>query len=185
MQDETPSQFQQRIVDQYFDSLVRFVEARMGPHHRRMADGEDVALSALGSFFDRFGEVARQEIETEGSLWPLIATIASRKALNQVRHDRQQKRGGGGVRGDSVFSAVADEADQRWDSMPDCVVESLEIVDQLLAELPPELATIAQRRLEGCTNAEIAAQDECSVATIERRLKLIRSIWSQSRYSLR
>lgn len=180
MQEETRSQFQQRVVDQYFDSLVQFAEARLGSRNRRIGDGEDVALSALGSFFDRFGETSRLAIGSEESLWPLIATIAHRKALNQIRGETQLKRGGGHVHGDSVLSNVPDGADVRWDSNPGKVVESLEVVNQLLAELPPELVELAKRRLEGFTNSEIASQNGCSVATIERRLKLIRSIWQQS-----
>lgn len=180
MQEETQSQFQQRIFDQYFDSLARYAEARLGRRNRRVADGEDVALSALGSFFDRYGETSVREIKSDDSLWPLIVTIVHRKALNQVRREAQLKRGGGDVRGDSVLSEVPVEADVRWDSTPDGVVESLEAVNLLLAELPPELAEIANRRLEGYTNAEIAALIGCSVATIERRLKLIRSVWTQA-----
>ncbi|QEG00182.1 RNA polymerase sigma factor [Stieleria maiorica] len=180
MQDETRSQFQQRIFDRYFDSLVRYAEARLGRRNRRVADGEDVALSALGSFYERYGETSIRAIGSEDSLWPLIVTIVHRKTLNQARREAQLKRGGGDVRGDSVLSELPVKAEVRWDSTPDAVVESLETVNRLLSSLPPDLAEIANRRLEGHTNAEIAALIGCSVATIERRLKLIRSIWAQA-----
>ena len=48
---------------------------------------------------------------------------------------------------------------------------------RLLDRLEPELRQIAQLRLDGYTNAEIAAQLGCALRTVERRLELIRRIW--------
>src|SRR5262249_60269400 len=49
---------------------------------------------------------------------------------------------------------------------------------QLLAELPDDrLRTIVTRKLEGFTNEEIAVALDCAIATIERRLHLIRRTW--------
>ena len=50
-----------------------------------------------------------------------------------------------------------------------------------LARLPSdELRAIALGKMEGHTNAEIAAELGCADATVERRLKLIRSVWTKS-----
>ena len=43
----------------------------------------------------------------------------------------------------------------------------------------PELRTVAMRKVEGYGNDEIAAQLGCGLRTVERRLRLIRSIWEQ------
>lgn len=183
--EETQSEFEQRIYDQYFDSLVRIAEARMSIGQRRTADGEDIALSALGSFLRRYGKESRLRLEDGESLWPIIATIARRKALNHVRKHRQLKRGEGNVRGDSVFAGHQDEGGgfhlvAGSGSSPDVVAESNEMVQTLLASLPEDQAQIAEQKLAGCTNAEIAKQLDCSVATIERRLKMIRSQWERT-----
>ena len=43
----------------------------------------------------------------------------------------------------------------------------------------PELRSVALRKVEGYTTEEIAAQLGCGLRTVERRLRLIRSIWEQ------
>ena len=42
-----------------------------------------------------------------------------------------------------------------------------------------ELRRIAVWKMEGCTSVEIAQRLGKALATIERRLKLIRTIWSE------
>ena len=50
---------------------------------------------------------------------------------------------------------------------------------RLLKLLDDEQRAIAIAKLEGLTNAEIAARLNRSLRTIERKLQLIRSIWTQ------
>lgn len=182
MSDETQSHFEQRVYREYFDSLVRLANARIGDQHRRDADGEDIAISALASFFDRYGDQSRWKLEDPQSLWAIVATIAHRKALNHVRKNTQLKRGLGKTRGDSVFGSEAQGLNMTPapEAPPNELVASIETVQSLLAELPEELAFIAVRKLEGFTNAEISQQLDCSVATVERRLKMIRSQWESA-----
>jgi DNA-directed RNA polymerase specialized sigma24 family protein len=50
-----------------------------------------------------------------------------------------------------------------------------------LARLPSdELRAIALGKMEGHTNAEIAARLGCTDKTVERRLKLIRDRWKEA-----
>jgi DNA-directed RNA polymerase specialized sigma24 family protein len=52
--------------------------------------------------------------------------------------------------------------------------------DRLMAALTDDqLRQIARRRLEGYTNAEIAKELGVIERTVERRLQLIRSLWSE------
>ena len=63
---------------------------------------------------------------------------------------------------------------------PDAVAQFAEDYERLLAKLAdPELLNVALRRLEGQTTQEIAAASKVSTKTIERKLQLIRAIWSQ------
>jgi DNA-directed RNA polymerase specialized sigma24 family protein len=65
---------------------------------------------------------------------------------------------------------------------PELAAEAADEVRRLLALLPDEeLRRIALAKLEGRTNAEIAAQLPCALATVERRLGLIRRIWNEDR----
>ena len=43
----------------------------------------------------------------------------------------------------------------------------------------PALRTVSMRKVEGYANDEIATQLGCGLRTVERRLRLIRSIWEQ------
>ena len=52
--------------------------------------------------------------------------------------------------------------------------------NELLNELGDDtLQTIARRRLEGFSNAEIAKEIGCVTRTIDRKLERIRAIWSK------
>ncbi len=184
MQKESKSRFEQRLFDEYFEALVRLADARIGRRHGRVADGEDIAISAMGSFLNRYGDDSQIRLQEADSLWALIAKIAHRKALNHIRQNNRIKRGEGKIGGDSAF-ANGDEDIGGISSLPgdqhapDVLAQSAETTCLLLSQLTPEMATIAQRKLEGSKNPEIAAELGCSVATIERRLKMIRSVWQQ------
>jgi DNA-directed RNA polymerase specialized sigma24 family protein len=43
-----------------------------------------------------------------------------------------------------------------------------------------DLRAVAVAKMEDYTNQEIAQKLDCSAATIERRLRLIRSLWRRS-----
>ena len=62
---------------------------------------------------------------------------------------------------------------------PDVVAACAETMRILLDKLEePELREVALARLSGLNNHEIAAKQNRSVRTIERRLIMIRGIWS-------
>ena len=60
---------------------------------------------------------------------------------------------------------------------PDFPVIVAEECERLLGQLDSELREIALRKLADTKNKEIAEQLGCSVATVERRLHLIRKTW--------
>ena len=64
---------------------------------------------------------------------------------------------------------------------PEFAAEVAEEKQRLLAELPDdEFRKIVELKLEEYTNVEIAAQVNRSLATVERRLTLVRQIWERS-----
>jgi hypothetical protein len=68
-----------------------------------MADEEDVALSALDSFFrgarrGRFSDLADRE-----GLWRLLYQITVHKAVDLTRHEKRQVRGAGRVKSESAM----------------------------------------------------------------------------------
>jgi DNA-directed RNA polymerase specialized sigma24 family protein len=176
----------QRLWDRYFRRLSRLAGARLPASCRRAFDEEDVALSAFRSFCERAGQGEFPRMNDREDLWRLMATITVRKALGKMRHQTRQKRGGGHVLGESALTAGEDRPRDGLaevlgeEPTPDAVAQFAEDYERLLAKLvDPELLKVAVRRLEGQTTREIAAASKVSTKTIERKLKLIRTIWSQ------
>ena len=175
-----------RLWERFHLRLVTRAKARLDASPVRMADADDVVQEAFQSFFRRAQQHQFPELTDRDDLWSLLLTITDRKALNEIRASRAQKRGSGQVRGESVFGRLdSDEVagiDRMADSSPtpDDAVMVMESCEQLLSLLNSEQRQIAICKLEGRTNKEIAQRLDCAVATVERRLQLIRRIWSES-----
>lgn len=109
--------------------------------------------------------------------------ITANKAKDAVAAEKAAKRGGGKVRGESVFLQADDSyagLSQALSSehAPDVAAELSENLNELLRQLSePPLQEIALFKLEGFSNQEIAKKIGRSVATVERRLKRIRQKW--------
>jgi DNA-directed RNA polymerase specialized sigma24 family protein len=57
-----------------------------------------------------------------------------------------------------------------------------EAFQALMGRLPnAEVRTVALRKLEGYTNAEIAKRLSCAESTVERRLRVIRTLWDDKK----
>jgi DNA-directed RNA polymerase specialized sigma24 family protein len=106
--------------------------------------------------------------------------------IDRKRKTFALKAGGGKVSGESAFgdstgtSPSFGIADVPGDApSPDVIALMEEEFNELLARLKDdELQTIVGLKLEGYSNQDIAALRKCSIATIERRLKLIRACWT-------
>ncbi len=177
------------IWREYFEKIVRLAKRRLGELPRRIADEEDVALSAMHSLF-RGAEAGRfPQLEDRDDLWKLLVTITARKAIKLQRRHFADKRGGGLVQGESVLGRRQDAG------------EGLGGIDQILGREPtPELTDmlsetcrtmlgdlddavleqIALLKLEGYSNSEIAERHGCSKRTIERKLERIKDKWARS-----
>jgi DNA-directed RNA polymerase specialized sigma24 family protein len=178
----------QKLWDRYFQRLVRLAGKKLPAHGRRAFDEEDIALSAFQSFCDRAGKGQFPQLNDRDDLWKVLATITVRKALDTMRRQTRQKRGGGKVLGESALLAGGDHDEGRdpgglaevlgREPTPEAVVRFAEDYQRFLSRLEdPELRSIAVRRLEGQTAPEIAAANQVSTKTIERKLRLIRAIW--------
>jgi DNA-directed RNA polymerase specialized sigma24 family protein len=178
----------QPLWDRYFDQLVQLAGHKLRGTPRRAADEEDVALSAfksvcLGLVRGRFPQLADRD-----NLWKLLVLITARKAVNLAVHERRQKRGGGWVVADATPPGGTDDfaADGPIDRVigreptPEFAALMAEEYHRLLDQLPDdEYRRIAVWKMEGYTNAEIAARIDRSEPTVERRLGRIRKLWEQ------
>lgn len=176
----------QRLFERYFDQLVDRCQAKLAGRPPRAADGEDVAQQALASFFRRAEARQYPDLQDRDGLWKLLLAIASNKAKSLIRYEGREKRGGGKVVGENVIAAGRGAEGWNLDleigeePTPEIVAGLADTLDEFERRLPSKgLREIAQLKLAGYENAEIARQLHCSVATVERRLQLIRDLLSQ------
>jgi hypothetical protein len=110
----------------------------------------------------RFAELVNRE-----SLWRLLVTITLRKAQDLRRHACQQKRGGGKVLGESELLDAVDCAAAKAgleqvvgrEPSPELAVQVAEECRWLLSRLgDATLQSLALLKMEGYTNAEVAAR---------------------------
>src|SRR5262245_29028069 len=73
------------LWQRYFDRLVRLARARLGPGPRRVADEEDVALSAFRCLCDGAARGRFPDLADRNDLWRLLAALALHKAIDQKR----------------------------------------------------------------------------------------------------
>ena len=177
---------QQELWDRFFPQLLRLAKSRLQRAPQRLGDEEDVALSVFQSFFRGIQENRFPSLRGEGDLWRLLSSMTHRKAIDWLRHANRQKRM---ALGESALLSP-DQGERSQQTRPMSQVEGkpqspllelvvIEEVRRLMDLLTDDLRGVAVKKLEHHTNAEIAAALNCSVATVERRLKLIRQIWSE------
>ena len=171
----------------YFNRLVAVARMRLGQAPKRVADEEDIALSVfndlcVGAARGNFAEHVRRD-----DLWRLLLHLTNHKMVNYVRRETRLKRGGGEVRGESVFLNPATHSAARGldqvvchEPTPEMLVALEEQNRHLLALLPDNtFRQIAVSRLQGDSNEEIASQLQLSVRSVERKLNRIRECWQR------
>jgi DNA-directed RNA polymerase specialized sigma24 family protein len=163
----------QPLWKRYYQQMVRLARQKLRDRPRRAADEEDAALSAFDSFCRGAEQGKFPRLGDRDSLWPLLVVITARKALDQIQAEGRQKRGGGAVANDSGLDQVAGP-----EPTPEFAAQLTEEYERLLDRLPDAgLRAVAQWKLEGYTNDEIARKLGCVERSVERKLRLVRSLW--------
>jgi DNA-directed RNA polymerase specialized sigma24 family protein len=166
----------------YYPRLVRLARRKLTGAARRVADEEDVMLAAFDSFCRGVKENRFPDLASRDDLWQILVVLTARKAVDQRQRERRQKRGGGRVRGESIFNRSAHSAGGLGEVIgreptPEFAALVTEQVERLLLRLDGEgLRDLALLKLEGYTNSEIAERLNCGMRTIERKLSRIRAI---------
>ena len=163
------------LWDKYFQRLVGAARARLGTARVGAGDAEDVALSAFFSFCQRVEQGRFADLQGRQDLWKVLIVIAKCKAISWIRHETAEKRGGGHLRGEAYLADMVAP-----DPTPSFTAELLDEIRHLLDLLHREDATlslIAQRKLEGYSNTEIASELSLSPRSVQRKFQRICIIW--------
>jgi DNA-directed RNA polymerase specialized sigma24 family protein len=167
----------EQLWRRYFDRLVALARARLRDAPRRVADEEDVALSAFDSFCRAAAAGRFPDLADRDSLWAVLLTITARKAFRLMRDQQRQKRGGQWTR--AAEDAAWHEALSR-EPDPALAAEVTETFHCLLDRLnDAELRSVAVWKMEGCGVEEVARRLNYSPRTVKRMTRLIRDIWEQ------
>jgi DNA-directed RNA polymerase specialized sigma24 family protein len=176
----------QGLWERYFRRLVGLAARKLRGVPRCAANEEDVALSAFDSFCRGLEEGRFPQLRDRNNLWALLVTITARKARRLIRYEGRQKRGGHAVLDEAALKGTAG-SDPGLLSLehvidgaptPEFAAEVADEYRRLLARLPDaELGSVAQWKMEGHTSEEIASRLGCALRSVERKLRMIRSLW--------
>lgn len=172
-----------QLWERFFTRLTAIARHRIHGSGLQMSDEEDIALSAFNSFCVGLRQGRFTELDGRDNLWRLLMVITARKVADQFAFDHRGKRnsnrlarGGSRADDDDLMNNLVSR-----EPTPEMVAEFADQLAALLNILVHEdLKQITLLKMEGCTNAEIARRLDRSLTTVERKLRTIRSIWSQN-----
>lgn len=177
----------QDLWKRYGERLERLARKKLGNLPGRIANEEDIANRAyeslcLGARAGRFPDVNDRE-----SLWRILCYITMQKVADQIAYEKAEKRGGGKVRGESVFEFMDGDKSQRGIQQvmargpgPLTINQWAEEYRRLLNMLPNDtLRRIAELRVQGYTIDEITELLGLSKSSIRRKLDIVREKWAR------
>ena len=182
--DGTDDEAHGKLWEEYFHQVVRLAKNRLAERFRRMADEEDIALSVFNSFYAGAAKGHFPDLSSRENLWRILAVLTARKVADHVQSERRQKRGGGDVRGESVFISESQRRGLEQfsgvrEDAPDFAMQLAEEADGMISMLDESLQPIARLTLDGFSSNEIAEQTGINIRAVQRRLKRVREEWSQ------
>ena len=172
-----------KLWDHFLEKLTLLVRKKLRSSTKTISDEEDVIIDAVDACFRALIENRYPKVVNREDLWKLLAVIAERKAIDQIRRNT---KGVDGIRANVSFrivSATSSIVDgmQEWpcsEPTPEFAAIISENLHFYLNMLEGPFRNVALLKMQGYTNREIAEKIKRSVPTVERYLKLIRTTWT-------
>lgn len=174
------------LWNRYYPALLNKARSRLSDAGIRVADEEDVVVAAFDAFYRAASQGHYPDLRDRNALWRVLLTITANKALDLIRSEKCQVRGAGHVLGESALNGAGSfESDAGFQNLiseeptPEFVALVAENFQRRLLVLEDKvLRSVALFKLQGYLNREIAEMLEVSERAIERKLALIRKLWS-------
>jgi RNA polymerase sigma-70 factor (ECF subfamily) len=165
----------EQLFERYAGRLVALARSRLSEKLARRLDPEDIVQSAFRSFFDGLHQ-GQYDLPHRGDLWRLLVSITLHKVYRQARRhaagkrdlDREQPLGDAPDRWPVPVQQLAEEPS------PAETTALAEEVEVLLGGLSPVQREVAELRLQGHTQNEIAEVVRRSQRTVRRWLEEIK-----------
>ena len=178
----------QRLWEKYVERLARLARKKLGGISRRAVDEDDVVAEVFADFLQGVQERRFERLHDRNDLWQVLAMLTERKAIGVVRREKAAKRGRSRTRGESAFhdqAALVSAAPgigqvPGLEPDPAFAAELADLLGHLLRLLDNDmLRAIARDNLAGYTHEEMATRNGIALATVQRKLKLIRERWNR------
>jgi DNA-directed RNA polymerase specialized sigma24 family protein len=176
----------QELWIRYVTRLVRLARVRIGSSPRRLADENDAANTVSHDLLMGIEQNRFPDLEDRQDLWQILVMLTEREAVSLRRKELAAKRGGWRVfreseladanplQGRAMEQMVGDEPTAEFAAL--CAEQLTERLATL--SFDPILSQIAQAKLSGYSNSEIARRLSLSLRTVERNLAFIRKLWT-------
>jgi RNA polymerase sigma factor (sigma-70 family) len=173
-----------QLWERYLPRLLVLARRHLDHRVRAYENEEDVALSVGKSIFNRL-ERGDFDLTGRDDLWALLVRVVKNKACNAADRYFCDKRDIRRTISFPPFDVDSTDAPpggsepvDDTDPTPEEAVLLNEALEQRLRTLPePDLRQVAQMKLEGYVNGEIADKLKCSERGVERKMNLIRKRW--------
>lgn len=170
----------QNLWERFFEELVKAADNYVRSLSVPLVDGEDIAASVFESIW-RGGQAGRfKDLQSLDELWWLLLGMARKKCLDYRRKAQAKKRGKS-----SAVELSQETAEEMCKSLisqlpdPQYIAMLNEQYAQLVGNISDsQRRNIAVLRIEGYTIAEIAKKLKISLATVNRKLEIIRAHWA-------
>lgn len=174
----------EHLWNRYFGRLVGIVRQRLTDVPKRSFDEEDIVVDVFDSVCRAIKQGNYPRLDNREDLWRMLCSITMNKAASRIREQLNQRRGGGKVRGDSVFK---DASCGRFEEVAIDAAPSPEIAALMIEQMTflldrlgdDQLRVVAKLKMQGLTDEEIATRQGCVRRTVVRRLRVIRELWTE------
>lgn len=177
----------QKLWERYSQELIRLARKRLNGIPRAALDEEDIALSVFSRICNAAANGRFSDMRTRDDLWWLLMRVTKHKAIDYIRREMADKRGGGRVKlardceakecsaGSAFFESL-----ESLEPTPEFLFALEEEYQMRLGKLRDERQRIVARmRIEGYTVSEIASALSIGLRAVERKLQVIRELWSE------
>ena len=159
-------------------------QSRLAGSPQQVADAEDVVIVAFEKFL-RYAKKGRfPQLDDRFDLWQVLLLVTDQVAIDQRRKTSAARRGAFVTRSLELAGGRDNESGADWqpaapEPTPEFIVAASEQCRRLLGLLnDSELQRVALAKVHGSTNDEIAEQEQLSLRSVERKLNIIRKIWT-------
>ena len=159
----------EKLWQRYWRRVAGMARKVLGARAGGGADEDDVAQSVFRTFFLRAQDGQFPQLEDRQDLWNLLVTITIRKA---IKTKRRQLRQAPAV---DNLHLIGEELSEP--PGPDVAIILQDEINRLVGMLDETSQKVTGLLMEGYSNKDAADACGVSIATIERKRKLIRETW--------